>query len=105
MYDISSVMKPMTDLLKSGGVWSWDKAQQALFDKTKELLTTTPKLSYYDSTKPTVVSADASSCGIGAVLIHSTDGVLKPITFASCTPKSKRRCLQVFGCARNSEDI
>jgi hypothetical protein len=59
VYDMSSVMKPMTDLLKSDVVWSWDKAQQAAFDKTKELLTTTPTLSYYDSTKPTVVSADA----------------------------------------------
>ena len=56
VYAVSSVMKPMTDLLKSDVVWSWDKAQQASFDKTKELFTTTPTLSYYDSTKPTVVS-------------------------------------------------
>ena len=62
---------------------SWDKAQQASFDKTKELLTTTPTLSYYDST--TVVSADASNYGIGAVLMQSTDGVLTPIAFASRT--------------------
>ena len=85
VFDMSSVMKPMTDLLKSDVVWSWDKAQQALFDKTKELLTTTPTLSYYDSTKPTVVSVDASSYGIGAVLMQSTDGILKPIAFASRT--------------------
>ena len=85
VYDMSSVMKPMTDLLKSDVVWSWDKAQQASFVKMKELLTTTPTLSYYDSTKPTVVSADASSYGIGAVLAQSTDGILKPIAFASRT--------------------
>ena len=82
---MSSVMKPMTDLLKSDVVWSWDKAQQASFDKTKELLTTTPTLSYYDSLKPTVVSADASIYGTGAVLMQSTDGILKPIAFASRT--------------------
>ena len=73
----------MTDLLKSDVVWSWDKAQQASFDKTKELLTMIPMLSYYDSTKPTVVSADASNLGIGAVLMQSTDRVLKPIAFSS----------------------
>ena len=27
VYDISSVMKPMSDLLKSDVLWSWDKAQ------------------------------------------------------------------------------
>ena len=70
VYDMSSVMKPMTDLLKSDVVWSWDKAQQASFDKTKELLTTTPTLRSY---------------GIGAVLVQSTDGILKPIAFASRT--------------------
>ena len=53
--------------------------------RTKEMLTTTPTLSYYDSTKPPVVSEDASSCGICAVLMQSTDGVLKPIAFASRT--------------------
>ena len=63
MYDMSSLRKPMTELLNSDVVWSWEKAQQASFDKTKELLTTTPTLSYYDSTKPTVVSTDANSCG------------------------------------------
>ena len=53
VYDMSSVMKPMTDLLKSDVVWSWGKAQQGSFDKTKELL------SYYDSMKLTLVRADA----------------------------------------------
>ena len=92
VYDMSSVMKPMTDLLKSDVVWSWDKAKQASFDKTNELLTTTPTLSYYDSTKPTVVSADGSSYGIGAVLMQSTGGILKPIAFASRTlPTAEQR--------------
>ena len=64
---------------------SSDKAQQARFDKTKELLMITPTLPYYDSTKPTVVGAGTSSYGIGTVLMQSTDGVLKPIAFASRT--------------------
>ena len=51
----------------------------------KRLLTTIPTLSYYETTKPTVVSADASSFVIGAVLMQMTDGELKPIAFASRT--------------------
>jgi len=49
------------------------------------MLTITPMLSYYDSTKPTVMSANASSYRIGAVLVQSIDGVFKPIAFASRT--------------------
>ena len=85
MYDMSSVMKPMIYLLKSDLIWSWDHTQQASFDKTIELLATTQTLSFYDSTTPTVVSADASSFGIGAVLMQLAEGVLKPIAFASRT--------------------
>ena len=84
-YNMSAVMKPMTDLLRADVCWSWDHAQQSSFDETKQLLTTTPTLSYYETTKPTVVSADASSFGIGAVLMQTTDGELKPIAFASRT--------------------
>ena len=84
-YNMSTVMKPMTDLLRADICWSWDHAQQSSFDETKRLLTTTPTLSYYETTKPTVVSADASSFGIGAVLMQTTDGELKPIAFASRT--------------------
>ena len=84
-YNMSAVMKPMTDLLRADVCWSWDHAQQSSFDETKRLLTITPTLSYYETIKPTVVSADASSFGIGAVLMQTTDGELKPIAFASRT--------------------
>ena len=85
VYNMSSVMKPMTDLLRADVSWSWDHAQQSAFDETKRLLTTTPTLTYYDTSKPTVVSADASSFGIGAVLMQTTDGELKAVAFASRT--------------------
>ena len=44
-YNMSTVMKPMTDLLRAYVCWSWDHAQQSSFDETKRLLTTTPTLS------------------------------------------------------------
>ena len=44
-YNMSAVMKPMTDLLGADVCWSWDHAQQSSFDETKRLLTTTPTLS------------------------------------------------------------
>nr|XP_022311001.1 uncharacterized protein K02A2.6-like [Crassostrea virginica] len=40
-------------------------------------------LAYYDAKRPTIVSADASSFGIGAALYQTVDGEMQPIAYAS----------------------
>ncbi len=43
-------------------------------------------LAHYDPERPILVSADASSYGVGAVLSHTMeDGIEKPISYASRT--------------------
>ena len=49
------------------------------------MVTSAPTLAFYDVTKPTVVSADASSFGIGGVIMEEHDDKLPPIAFASRT--------------------
>ncbi len=82
--DLHSITRPLNDLLKADIAWSWGPAQEEAFNKTKKLVSSTPVLAYYDPRKPTCVSADASSYGIGGVLLQDHGGGrLKPVAFCS----------------------
>jgi hypothetical protein len=75
---------PIRDLLRKDRVWTWDVAQQTAFDNIKRLTVSTPVLAHYNSSLPTIVAADSSSFGLGAVLLQQqTDNTWRPVTFAS----------------------
>ncbi len=86
--NLNAVTKPLNDLLKATTQWTWDDQQEIAFNKTKSLVASTPVLSYYDVNKPIIVSADASSYGIGGVLLQEHDDVVKPIAYCSRTLNS-----------------
>ena len=52
------------------------------FSKLKSLVTSLPVLVHYDINKQTIVSADASSYGIGSVLLQNVNDKFHPVTFA-----------------------
>ena len=62
----------------------WGPSQKAAFENIKKELTQAPALALYDLDRETVLSADASSFGLGAVLCQrQPDGYLKPVAYAS----------------------
>ena len=81
---IAGLSKPLRDLLSSKRHWLWSDAQQQAFTALKESLASTPTLAHNDATRQTKRSSDASSHGLGAVLMQLLDdGEWRPVAYAS----------------------
>lgn len=84
LFNRSEVLEPLTSLLKKQVHFVWDVSQKQSFKKIKELLQASPCLAYFDPTKKIVVSADASSFGLGSCLYQiSKDGKKEIVAYAS----------------------
>ena len=78
--------KPLRDLLHKDNEFTWGPPQEQAFSKIKEELSNETVLALYDPKALTKVSADASSYGLGAVLLQATDNSSKhwkPIAYSS----------------------
>jgi hypothetical protein len=82
--DLAEQSAPIRDLLRKDRAWSWDVVHQMAFDRIKKTVVSAPVLALYDPAKPTLVSADSSSHGLGAVLQQQQpDGTWRPVFYAS----------------------
>ena len=77
--NLSEVDAPLRQLLKRDVEFAWQPVQQQAFEKLRELCTHPPVLKYFDPAKPVVIFSDASSSGLGAVLLQDD----QPVAFSS----------------------
>ena len=82
---IQSKLKPMYELLKKDTAWTWSHPQQQALEHVKQLISNAPVLAFFDPSKETVVSADASSFGIGGCILQRHGQQLRPVAFCSRT--------------------
>ena len=68
--DFSKISRPMTELLKKGVKFIWDDKCEQAFQTLRKLLTSVPVSALPDMTRPFDVYCDASSTGLGCVLMQ-----------------------------------
>ena len=81
--NLSTIISPMTELLRNDTAWHWGPNQAKAFDDAKRMITNAPCLAFYDPTKQIVVTADASRQGLGGTLYVQDGSNLRPVAFCS----------------------
>ena len=64
------LQEPISQLNQKDVAFVWEKPQQEAFDKLKSVITSEPVLAYFENSKETVLSVDASRTGLGAVIMQ-----------------------------------
>jgi len=83
-------------LLGKKSTWLWGPEQDTAFTNVKKELTKPTVLALYNPEAPTKVCADASSYGLGAVLMQKQGTEWKPIAYASRSmTEIEQRCAQI----------
>ena len=77
--NMSNISAPLRELLEKDVDWHWDERHSAAFNQLKTAITSAPVLKYFDPNLPITLSVDASSKGLGAVIMHNE----APIAYAS----------------------
>ncbi|XP_059062766.1 uncharacterized protein K02A2.6-like [Achroia grisella] len=81
--NISFILAPLYELLRSGVRFVWTENCDKAFREVKRLLISSEVLVHYSPDLPLILTTDASSLGVGAVITHTTQHGERPIAYAS----------------------
>ena len=91
----ANVAEPLRYLLRKDIPWVWTSECEAAFKFIKEEIASNRVLAHFEANVPTLVSTDASSLAIGAVLSQVQHGEERPIAVASPTPIDAERAYSI----------
>ena len=112
--NLAQLTQPLRELLSKDTPWTWGTSQSEAFKLVKEELSKPATLALYDPKAPAKVSADASSYGLGAVLMQEAESEWRPVAYASRSmTDTERRYAQIekgalaiiWACEKFSDDI
>jgi hypothetical protein len=83
--DFATVSEPLRQLTRTGAKWSWGTPQHLAFNKLKDSLTSDSVMAHYDPDMETELRVDASTIGLGAILMQSDGHETRPVAYASRT--------------------
>ena len=78
MQTISEVSEPLRKLTEKNAMFVWESQQEEAFQTTKNMISSTPVLKYYEVASDTTFQCDASESGLGATLLSNG----QPVAFA-----------------------
>ena len=90
---LAEVTKPLRELLSAKNQWLWSNSQQQAFKTVQSMVSSNSALALFDLCRPTTVSADTLSYGVGAVLTQQqVSGEWKPVSFISRSLTATEQC-------------
>jgi len=80
---LATILQPLHQLLKKGQVFLWGNNQERAFNEAKELLQKAQMMTDYDVHTPLLLTCDASSYEVDAILSHQIEDGEHLIAFHS----------------------
>ena len=72
--NFSDITKPLRELTKKNVNFKWTEKERESFEQVKQMVTSDTVMAYFDGTKQTELTTDASPWGLSAILSQKTPG-------------------------------